>query len=68
LVTAQGIRVDLVIPVPHSGRRNPYERADYFVSRADEKFAVTRERIRQIEAKAHRWGLITCAQYRRLAA
>ena len=22
---------------------------------------MTRERIRQIEAKAHRWGLITCA-------
>jgi hypothetical protein len=39
------------------GRRNPYERADYFVSCADEKFAVTRKRIRQIEAKANRWGV-----------
>ena len=67
-MAAQGIRVDLVIPFPRSGRRNPYERADYFLSRADEKFVVTRERIRQIEANAHRWGLITYAQYRWLAA
>ncbi len=33
-MTAQGIRVDLVIPVPHSVWRNLHERADYFVSRA----------------------------------